>query len=277
MVYMILHGIVRSSYETFKELYSALSLLSPVFLASQHDADEDIKTTHVHFLIDLSGTKFIEASQPLESFRKKMLLLQKFEKGIYELKTKTQKEKVPYKEYELARYILKGNKSNIHTAWYDVASEQDPTKTRHDYRKDQWVQDIAAARRERSERNIEPSETILVPSRKITDWKLLQELIQTPHKDFGVRDEGSDGETPYYTYETCPTRTLVPPHTLMRLVSNELRNYQMKPTPRRINDFVGSMLMYFDDTQDHYSRNAIGCYQATFEAQATQHLRKKSK
>jgi len=241
---MIIHGIVRLPFSQFESVYSTLAAKYPIFLANQHDSDEQVKTTHVHFLVDLSGTLHIEAKIPLESFRKTFLALNsKLTKGIYELHTKTHETKVPYNLHILAGYILKGSDPSICTETLKphIPKWKTQTYTRESGETKPLVEG-------------EPTvETVLVSSRKITDWQLTQELIFEPHTCFA----GTSWDLFEYRRETNPKM-------LMRLVISTLKYHHLKPTPKRINEFVGTMLMFCDDTADKYENSAIGTFLYTF-------------
>jgi len=254
--YMIIHGIIRLPMEETSSIYKCMAAKYNIFLAAQHDADESIKTTHVHFLVDISGTQHMEAKAPLESFRKTLKLFDlktQLNKKTYELLTLTQDIKEPYKEFETAVYILKGDRlaRTIYTSWYD--------QVKLDLRYDAWIHHVGRtglgfAEAQGAEGD---PETVLASSRKITDWKLLQKMLwEIPHTTTDER-----------TYAQLPTeeRRAVDPRTLMKHVVRTLKNNDLKPTPKRVNEFVGSMLMYFEDTQDIYERTAIGQFTYAFD------------
>jgi len=246
---MIVHGIVRLPFKDVEPVYVWLAKEYKIFLAKQHDADDGVKTTHVHFLVDLSGTQHITAKAPLESFRKTFLLKAHFsERGIYELKTKTQEARLPYDLEKLAIYILKGQDPDICTDQLraNIANYKALWKggsTGHVAEGHMPVETPGAT-----------SESVLVSYKKITDWNLLQELIHEPAISFGG-----------VSWDAFEHRTEVNPKTLMKHVIQALKFHHLKPTPKRVNEFIGSMLMYYDDTQDLYQGTAIGQFLYHFE------------
>lgn len=237
-------------------IYKCLAAKYDIFLAAQHNADESVKTTHVHFLVDISGTQHLEAKQPLESFRKTLKgfdLRAQLTKETYQLLTLTQDTKEPYKEFELAVYILKGDRTapTTYSSWY--------TQDFLDLRYDAWQAHERsglgrAQAADEAHGGAADPETKLVSARKITDWQLLKKLI------WEIPISGTE-----FTYGQHPDRMEVNPRTLLKHVVAALKSHDLKPTPRRVNEFVGSMLMFFNDTQDQYQEIAIGKFMFTFD------------
>jgi len=252
--YMIIHGIIRLPMEETSSIYKCMAAKYDIFLAGQHDADDQIKTTHVHFLVDISGTSHMITKDPLESFRKTLFtfdLRSQLNKKTYQLLTVCQETKKPYKEFELAKYILKGNRlaPTTYTSYY--------TQDFLDLRYDSWINHAAPKAPASVASTGGQEETILASSRKITDWKLLQKMLwEIPHTT-------TDDRT--YAQLSTEERRAVDPRTLMKHVVKTLKNNDLKPTPKRVNEFVGSMLIYFEDTQDIYEKTAIGQFTYAFD------------
>jgi len=249
-----------------QSIYLHLAAKYDIFLAGEHQADDQIKTTHVHFLVDISGTQHMAAKAPLESFRKTLKtydLCSQLNKQTYELLTLTQDTKKPYKEFELAVYILKGDRlaRTIYTSFY--------TQDFLDLRYDTWVKLKPSTGLVRAQALDEAQgaegdpETVLASSRKITDWKLLQKMLWDYTLDTDDLFEKNDPRP----YALLPTkeRRAIHPRLLMKHVVHSLKLHDLKPTPKRVNEFVGSMLMYFDDTHDMYEKPAIGQFIYAFE------------
>lgn len=97
----VLHVILHKPYEEIKAFSEWLKDKSNYYLVGEHDADEQVKTTHCHILIE--GLKVSR-----EGLRKQ---IQKYSPGKGQNCTmeRTEKTRVKYKRNYLAVYILKGD------------------------------------------------------------------------------------------------------------------------------------------------------------------------
>jgi len=102
---MILQLVLHIAYDTCRVIADYLQESSTRFVACQHDADEEIATTHTHFSIDWPYS--------VEALRKQVLKHKLGGKGQYVIMTVTQKGKQPYDYDKLNTYILKGNLATL--------------------------------------------------------------------------------------------------------------------------------------------------------------------
>lgn len=109
--YLGVHQVVfHRSWVDISGVCKELSKRCSRFIACEHPADEDIKCTHVHCLLDGFETK---NKVPVEGIR--AVIPEEYKgRGQYVIMQKTQKPpRVYYRYKELAIYIIKGNAENI--------------------------------------------------------------------------------------------------------------------------------------------------------------------
>lgn len=98
---MILQLVLHIAYDTCRVIADYLQESSTRYVACQHDADDEITTTHTHFSIDWPYS--------IEALRKQVLKHKLGGKGQYVIMSVTQKGKEPYDFDKLNTYILKGS------------------------------------------------------------------------------------------------------------------------------------------------------------------------
>lgn len=96
------HLIVRKPFQELREFADWVQIHTRAFVIGQHDADEDVNQTHCHFMINGCDTT-------LEGLRKELKKTVKNGREEYAIMTKTEKTRVPYDEWYLAVYCLKGD------------------------------------------------------------------------------------------------------------------------------------------------------------------------
>ena len=99
------HLIVRKPFQELREFADWIQQHTRKFVIGQHDADEDINQTHCHFMINGCDTT-------LEGLRKELKKTVKEGRKEYAIMTKTETTRVPYDEWMLAVYVLKGDIDN---------------------------------------------------------------------------------------------------------------------------------------------------------------------
>lgn len=99
------HLIVRKPFQELREFADWVQINTRMFVIGQHDADEDVNTTHCHFMIN--GCK-----STIEGLRKELKKSVKNGREEYAIMTKTERERKPYDEWMLAVYCLKGDINN---------------------------------------------------------------------------------------------------------------------------------------------------------------------
>lgn len=100
--------VIRTPYEDCSGFVSWLSTKSDAIVACQHDADDDVKNTHVH----------VAVLRPcgVEGIRKQ-LVKNSLGGEKSSIMQKTLKTRKPYDFYELAKYCVKGDSTTIrHTS-----------------------------------------------------------------------------------------------------------------------------------------------------------------
>lgn len=100
----VLQVILRKPYAELGELPAWLKEHTHNYLIGEHEADEEIATTHCHILVE--GLKVTR-----ESLRKAILKVSPG-RGQYAIMSVTEKTKVPYETQPLGNYIVKGYESN---------------------------------------------------------------------------------------------------------------------------------------------------------------------
>lgn len=98
---MILQLVLHIAYDTCRVIADYLQESSTRYLACQHDADDEITTTHTHFSIDWPHS--------IEALRKQVLKHKLGGKGQYVIMSVTQRTREPYNFDKLNVYILKGD------------------------------------------------------------------------------------------------------------------------------------------------------------------------
>lgn len=225
---MIIHGIVRLPFNDISGVYHALCSRFNVFLVNQHDADEQTKTTHCHFLVDLT-TQF----KNLDGFRKYFKTLSPvLTKGIYEFHTETIKDKKPYCRMILAAYILKGKDPLLVKGYTDAEIVSC---------KDSWR--AAMHHVELIDPATGPDHEVIKAqaSKAPTHWQMLLEMLDEPSQCFGE----TDGQL--NCYSTKPKTLVVTPRDLKHIVIRVLKRHRTCPHPKTINNMIGSMINMVDD------------------------------
>jgi len=263
---MIIHGIIRVPIEEVRSVCQSLAS-TQVFLSYQHDAEstgtKPIKTTHVHFLIE-------NPYDNVDSFRKyfKKLKLNPdgtswFTRSNYELLTLTYETKVLYKEFELATYILKGETPESHkivaSSFYTPEKIKERTLNWKHYSK--VLNDV-----------IKDTETNSTKTRP-TRWEFSQKLGNIADPLFGVKsstlsiaewcDTGTNQLLEYtneehFTFNTMKDPTKIKPIDLMRFVIQEMRREGFCLFPKSIEEYVSSMYMNREETQDLFQHLVLG-------------------
>jgi len=167
---LVLHLIYRKPYVDVSGLYQWIQENSSSSLIGQHDADDEIKTTHCHVCV-------VDLRVSLEALRKQINKRDLGGRGQYQTLTSTQKTKKSYDEEKLNEYILKGDRSNLRATTH---SEEYLVQ-----RLSAWV-------------NHPPTETVClldkeddsVESQKATKthWQIMEEVIKETEKIPGLRD-----------------------------------------------------------------------------------------
>jgi len=105
---MILQLILHVAYDTCRVIADYLQESSTRFVATQHDADDEIATTHTHFSIDWPYS--------IQALRKQVLKNDLGGQGQYAIMSVTQKSKDPYDFDKLSVYVLKGNITTLRSS-----------------------------------------------------------------------------------------------------------------------------------------------------------------
>jgi len=238
---MIIQGVVRLPFITFQDIAHAMAERFSTFLIAQHDADDDIKSTHCHFLVDISGS-FGNADSLRKNYFKKRADYGVISGKAMELHNVTQKEKLLYDRWILARYIMKGDTPIIFKGF---------TQIDIDKLKEEWRPKVQAP------------EAVPAPEapkqKKKSCYKVLIEMLEEPDAIFGRREGSED----FLTYDTKPKDVRVLPSELMCIVIRVLKRNEMTPHPQQIDRFVGSMYnMVEDENYDAYQHCSISRYTA---------------
>ena len=224
---MIIHGIVRLPFTTIQTIFESFTTKFPTSLISQHDADEETKTTHCHFLVDISGS-FGNADSLRKNYFKKLANYDILEGKNMELKNKTQDTKQLYNRDLLAIYIIKGvNKPLAKGSYF--------TDDIIDFLASKWVRTLPPPPAEQSEA---PKASLPRAPSRPSDWKLLNEML----------DEKFFNDKSFVDLDS-----VINPTETKKLVIKILRRNNLIPHPRRIGDFVGAMYNMLDDSNPNYS------------------------
>jgi len=125
--------VVHRPIKELEELNVYLKGHCSKYIAKQHDADEEISRTHVHYsLKDINISK-----QALTKFLNKLEITGSDNFGILTVHSKT---KTPYKENLLDEYVMKGSIDNA--VWHGVETEYLQTAVNNwvDYKNQPFVQ-----------------------------------------------------------------------------------------------------------------------------------------
>lgn len=227
---MIVHGIVRLPFQTICCVFEPVAARFPTFLISEHEADDEVKTTHCHFLVDIS----VHFGN-LDSFRKYLKGLPDFymylpNKQDMELHTKTFKEKVSYDVDKLAIYIIKRTclpkQYGSHFTSQKIAEYSSL-----------WVGKAATVKSPLTDVN-KDSLNEMAKKHKATQWQLLQEMMDEPHEAFGQIPDKDPGY--FYTFSDEKVKK-VHPSILKQIVIKVMVRYRQIPHPIQVDKFIGSM------------------------------------
>jgi len=220
---MIIQGIVRLPYSDLSGVYQRISTKFAVFLVNEHAADAKIKTTHCHFLIDLSGS-----FANLDSARKWLKSLSPLmRKPHYELHTETQE--LPHRPYDkdlLARYILKGDQPILSKGFTEAC----------------LIKTIGSWQLEQVPEAQPSSDPVAAKARGPTQYQMLLEMLDEPSAAFGLAGDGG-----YNSYNLKPKDKVVSPRDLMSIVIKVLKRHTVCPHPKTINNMIGSMFNMVED------------------------------
>jgi hypothetical protein len=112
------HLIVRKPFQELREFADWVQVHTRMFVVGQHDADEEVNTTHCHFMINgCDVTK--------EGLRKELKKYITDGRKEYALMEKSEKARLPYDEWHLAVYVLKGDMNNHKLGKYSYEKVQD--------------------------------------------------------------------------------------------------------------------------------------------------------
>lgn len=116
--HVTLHLIVRKTFAELTEFCVWVKSHTRVCVVGQHDADEDVNQTHCHFMINgLDVTK--------EGLRKELKKYITDGRKEYALMEKTEQQRLPYDEWILAVYVLKGDMKHHMLGSYTESQVQD--------------------------------------------------------------------------------------------------------------------------------------------------------
>jgi len=241
---MIIQAIIRLPYASIKELSEQCSVKFQTYLINQHDADEKVKTTHCHLLIDISG--HFTTTDALSKWMKGRENGEKLNRQTMNLLRECQDSKKPYDRLLLARYILKGHQPLQQTGFTEAE-----------------IIGLIGSWQLQADITEEDSEQLAAPKpskeTKKSCYKVLIEMLEEPDALFGRREGSED----FYTYDTKPKTLRVSPEDLMRIVIRVLKRNEMTPHPQQIDRFVGSMYnMVEDANHNEYQHCSISRYTA---------------
>jgi len=236
---MIIQGIVRLPFSDLSGAYQRISTKFAVFLVNEHAADAKIKTTHCHFLVDLSGS-----FANLDSARKWLKSLSPLmKKPHYELHTETQdKPHVPYDKLLLARYIMKGDMPIMHNGFSQIELINLMAE---------WVDHTIQAD--------EPSPAVLATAPKtpkLTQWQLVMEMCDEEDERFGPAEEGSTSM--YRTYWTKRKDQHIPPQWVRDIVIRVCKRHQVFFHSEQVRKFIGAIFNMVD-TDVNYNDYEEAC------------------
>lgn len=231
---MIVHGIVRLSFQTVCCFFEPIAARFSTFLISEHEADDEVTSTHCHFLVDIS-----EHFAQLDSFRAYLkrnpdyyAIFQR--PSDMELHTKTMKKKLPYQVKELAIYIIKRNcfpkqygshfTQQLIMEYSSLWSLQNPIRNTPN-----------------TDDNIGKNEPITETPKKnkITQWQLLQFMMEEEDERFGQIPDKPKGTFYAFSDDKIPK---VHPSILFDIVVRVMKRYHQIPHPTQVDKFIGSMI-----------------------------------
>lgn len=236
---MIIHGVVRLPYDEFKVISERMSARFATYLINQHDADDQVKSTHCHFLVDISGS-FGNADSLRKNYFKKMDNYKVIAGKCMELHNVTHKEKLLYDRLILAKYIMKGNMPLQAIGFTQIE-----------------LINLMAEWRPPPDEIVVEAKTIEVKNKKKSMYKVLIEMLEEPDVLFGCREGSED----FLTYDTKLKTLRVSPEDLMSIVIRVLRRNELTPHPQQIDRFVGSMFnMVVDVNYDDFKHCSLSRY-----------------
>jgi hypothetical protein len=112
---MILQLVLRKAFIDLSNVEVWLREDATRYIFAQHDADDDIKTTHCHVCLDIP-TK-------VESVRRKLVKLG-YNRETYSVLEKTAKERLIYDFDKLATYIVKGDLKKTVESFKGVSTDE---------------------------------------------------------------------------------------------------------------------------------------------------------
>lgn len=241
---MIIQAIIRLPYASIKELSEQCAAKFQTYLINQHEADDKVKTTHCHLLIDISG--HFTTTDALSKWMKGRENGEKLNRQTMNLLKESQDLKKPYDRTLLARYILKGHQPLQQTG-FTVAELIGLIGS--------WQ--LQADITEEASNTSATSVAKPVKETKKSCYKVLIEMLEEPDAMFGSREGSED----FLSYDTKPKTLRVPPEDLMRIVIRVLKRNDMTPHPQQIDRFVGSMYNMVEDVNyDNFRHCSISRY-----------------
>ena len=205
------HLIVRKPFQELREFADWVQIHTRKFVIGQHDADEDVTTTHCHFMINGCDTT-------LEGLRKELKKTVKNGREEYAIMTKTERERKPYDEWMLAVYCLKGDMNNHQLGKYPHPQAQDIVSA--------WV-------------NYETKD----PKEKITTQYTLIKSMLPKMKHKGVLYQGEFGDA---WSETA----VVPCQENFRIMCDELNAHEVRTSRNELERIWVTLLRQHKSNQD---------------------------
>ena len=205
------HVIVRKPFDELREFGVWVKSHTRKCVIGQHNADDDDKMVHCHFMINGCDTT-------LEGLRKELKKYIKNGREEYAIMTKTQKARIPYAEWELAVYVLKGDLA--HHMLGNYTHEQ--------------VLDIVSAWQQYETKTSEPKIT--------TQYELVQAMVPKMRQK-GVIYMGEYGEA---FAETA----IVPCQENFRIMCDELNAHHVRTSRNELERIWVTLLRQHKSNQD---------------------------
>ena len=205
------HVIVRKPYEELHEFGVWIKAHTRRFVIGQHNADDDDKMTHCHFMVNGCDTT-------LEGLRKELKKYIKNGREEYSIMTKTHKAHLPYHEWELAVYVIKGD--IVHHKLSGYTKEQ--------------MDDIVSAWQ-----NYETAD----PKEKITTQYELIKAMLPKMKHKGVMYQGEYGDA-------FAENAVVPCQENFRIMCDELNAHEVRTSRNELERIWVTLLRQHKTNQD---------------------------
>jgi len=205
------HLIVRKPFQELREFADWVQAHTRAFVIGQHDADEEVNITHCHFMINGCDTT-------LEGLRKELKKYIKDGRKEYALMTKTEQQRLPYDEWMLAVYCLKGDIEHHKLSKYTHEQVLDIVSA--------WV----------TYETVDPKEKIT------TQYELIKAMLpKMKHK--GVIYQGEYGEA-------FAENAVVPCQENFRIMCEELNAHEVRTSRNELERIWVTLLRQHKTNQD---------------------------